>query len=234
MKRTKPYGKLKKILQGVVGETPELATVAQQWLYAGDDLFKLEVLASVLNDVPPDSPDRFLADLIERLVTCSPAKQDWVKQEDLTPIIGPTPCTPAPGSPLYGLNKFLETNPCILRIEGLERADGNIFVHATHIPISFGQLLGTEDKSIRDSLKMTLAADRILWLLWEVFYRNMDLTRLKSCSVCHKWFVDHSKNKTKIRCSSACTSKRWSWEARKKTVGSRKARRGKRAKAKKA
>jgi hypothetical protein len=83
-----------------------------------------------------------------------------------------------------------------------------------------GQLLGLEieDKAIRECLKRlkpNLVLDRVLWLLWEVFYRNLDLRRLKKCSVCPKWFVDHSKNKSKTRCSARCTSQRWSWEARK-------------------
>jgi len=120
-------------------------------------------------------------------------------------------------------------HPCILRIKGRERAAGNIEVSADHVPLPLPWVVGMSDKAIEQNR----ATDRILWLLWEVFNRNMDLTRLKSCSVCHTWFVDHSKNKTKIRCSAACTSKRWSWEARKKTVGSRKAKERKHAKAKK-
>lgn len=220
MKRTKPNGKMKKLVQRIVAEEPGFARVAPLLIYQGDDLFKLELLASVLNDVPPDSPDRDIADLIERLVTTPPAQQEWVKLA--SPIIGPAPCTPAPGSPLDVLNKFLVTNPCVLQIEGLERADGNIKVNAIHIPI-----------------KLRRDRDRILWVLWEVFYSNIDLTRLKTCPICHKWFVDHSKNKTKIRCSAACTSKRWSWDARKKAghhlPGSKANKKGKRdAKAKKA
>ncbi|HUZ47324.1 MAG TPA: hypothetical protein VMW54_11880 [Terriglobia bacterium] len=192
---------MKKLVQRIVGEEPGLAGVAWAFYYRNDDLFKLEVLASVLNDVPPDSPEHWLAELIERLVTTPPAKQEWVKLA--APIIGPTPCTPAPGSPLYVLNKFLETNPCILRIEGLGRANGIIAVNATHIP--FSVVAG-----------MSRDVDRILWLLWEVLYRAVDLTRLKTCPICHKWFVDHTKNKSKARCSARCTWQWWSWEARKK------------------
>jgi hypothetical protein len=237
MKRTKPNGKNNKFVESLVGLEPALASFARLFLYQNDDLYKLEVLASVKNDVAPDSPHRFLADLIERLVTGAPAKQDWEQITSFS-ILGPGRCTPAPGSPLYGLNKFLEWNPCILRIEGLERANGNIEISATHIPIPVpliaGKDLGISDRAIGEWVKQTADADRILWLLWEVFYRRLDLTRLKECTVCHKWFVDHSKNKSKVRCSTACTSKRWSWEARKKTVGSRKAKGRKYAKAKKA
>lgn len=206
----------KALMREVVGDDPGLASVAPLFLYQGSDLYKMEVLAFTLNNVPPDSPNHFIADLIERLVTYAPAKQDWTRQENLALIIGPTPCTPAPGSPLYLLNEYLAMNPCFLRIEGLERADGNIVVKATHIPIPVSQLLGIKDKDIQECLKPDLTLDEVAWLLWEIFYRHLDLTRLKKCSVCHRWFVDHSKNKSKTRCSARCTSLRWSWEARKK------------------
>jgi hypothetical protein len=230
MERTKPNGKIKKLVQRIVGEEPGLASVGRLFLYRNDDLFKLEVLASVLNDVAPDSPDHVIAELIERLVTTPPAKQEWVRIHE--PFIGPTPCDPAPESPLYVLNEFLSRFPCILRITGLERAKGPINVCADHLPIPLLCIAGVEmsDKAIEQNR----ATDRILWTLWEVFYRRIDLTRLKTCPICHKWFVDHSKNKSQIRCSTACTSKRWSWEARKKTVGNRKVKGGRYAKAKKA
>ncbi len=224
MKRSGPRKKIEKLIERIVGEEPGLAYAARLLFYPNDDLFKLEALASVLNDVPRDVPAHSLVELIERLVTNASTKQEWVRQENLAPIIGPTPCTPAPGSPLYVLNKFLETNPCILRIEGVERAHGNILVYATHIPLPL--VAG-----------MSRDVDRILWLLWEVFYRDIDLTRLKTCPVCHKWFVDRSKNKSKVRCSQPCTWQRWSWTERKKAghhLPGSKAKGGKYAKAKKA
>ncbi len=239
MKRTKPNGKMKKLVERIVGEEPGLASVARLFLYGHDDLYKLEVLASVLNDVSPSSPDHAIAEMIEKLVTIPPSKQEWVKQASL--IIGPTPCAPAPGSPLYVLNKFLEWNPCILRIEGLEGASGNIEVCATHIPLPVPLLmkenLAISDQVIGEWTEGNRVADRILWLLWEVFYRHLDLKRLKKCPVCGKWFVDRSKNKSKTRCSAACTWQRWSWAERKKAghhLSGRKAKRGKHAKAKKA
>jgi hypothetical protein len=224
MKRSGLPKKIEKLVERIVGEEPGLASVARLFLYQNDDLFKLEVLASVLNDVPPDSPDRAIAEMIEKLVTIPPAEQEWVKVVDSPLGIGPTECDPAPESPLYVLNKFLEKNPCILRIEGVERAHGNIAVHATHIPLPL--VAG-----------MSRDVDRILWLLWEVFYRDIDLTRLKTCPVCHKWFVDRSKNKSKVRCSQPCTWQRWSWDERKKAghhLPGSKPKGGKYAKAKKA
>jgi hypothetical protein len=200
MKRTKgPSVRIKKLASLVGEEDPSLASVARLFIYQGDDLYKLEVLASILNDVAPDSPEHSLAELIERLVTCSPAKQDWVRQKELASIIGPTPCIPAPGSPLDALNKFLSGNPCVLRIEGREWEDSDIRISATHVPF----------------VKGYGPVDRLLWLLWEVFDCNLDLTRLKRCPVCNKWFADHTKNKSKARCSGPCTWQRWSWKARK-------------------
>lgn len=201
----RPSKKITKILQSFVALDPSQTAAASFFLHQGGDLYKLEILASVLNDVPQGSPNRYLADLIERLVTTSPAKQGWVRQENPPPLISTT-CTPSPGSPLFGLNRFLETNPLILRIEGLERANGKVEICATHIPFS----VLTGDSNLK-------VMDEIVWLLWEVFYRRMDLTRLKTCEICHKWFVDHTKNKSKTLCSSrACTNQKWSWEARKK------------------
>jgi hypothetical protein len=234
MKRTKPNGKIKKTVERLVGEEPGLASVARLFFYHNlyhDDLFKLEVLASVLNDVAPDSPDHAIAEMIEKLVTTPPAQQEWVRIA--VPIIGPTPCDPAPGSPLYVLNEFLLQHPCVLRIKGLERPKGTIKVWADHLPVPLPWVVGMSDKAIEQNR----ATDRILWLLWEVFYRDIDLTRLKNCSVCHTWFVDHSKNKTKVRCSAACTSQRWSWAERKKAghhLPGSKAKGESRAKAKKA
>ena len=234
MKRTKPSGKTKKLVERLVGEEPGLASAARLFfyktLYPNDDLYKLEVLASVLNDVAPDSPDHAIAEMIEKLVTTPPAKQEWVRIAE--PFIGPTPCDPAPGSPLYVLNEFLLQHPCVLRVTGLERAKGTIKV-AGHVPLPLPWVVGASDKAIEQNR----ATDRILWLLWEVFYRDIDLTRLKNCSVCQTWFVDHSKNRTKVRCSAACTSQRWSWAERKNAGHSQpggKAKGGKHAKAKKA
>ncbi|MGA2251945.1 hypothetical protein [Terracidiphilus sp.] len=189
-------------MERIVGEDSSLAAVAPLYLYQRDDLFKLEYLAFVLNNVPKSSSAHHVVELIERLVSTPPEEQAWVKVA--SPDIGPAPCTPAPGSPLYALNKFLETNPCILRIEGLERANDNIAVHATHI--SFSIVEGAN----------AVEVDRILWVLWEVYYRAIDLTRLKRCPICHTWFVDHTKNKQKTRCSIPCTNKKWSWAERKK------------------
>ncbi len=218
MAQRKPSKKKLKLMRCLVGEDPSLASGAGMLLYPGD---RLESLAANLNNVEPDSP--YLADLVERLLARPPAKQDWVEQKELAFFIGPTPCTPAPGSPLYDLNMFLASNPCFLRIEGLKRADGSIGANATHIPIPPFRLSGTHglalDPAVEERLlKLTadLTTQRILWLLWEVFDRNIDLTRLKRCPVCKRWFVDHTKRGNKARCTTRCTSRQWTWEERKK------------------
>lgn len=231
MASRRPPKKIRKMLQSLVadGEDPGLANLAPVFLYPGDDL---EILASLLNDVPPDSPHRFLANLIERLVTTSQAKEHWVRQAGGAPLIGPTPCSPAPESPLYELNMFLARNPCFLRIEGRLGASGDIDIHATHIPIPPLQAFGLGDKGLQERVQPDLAVDRIAWILWELFHQKRDLTRLKKCPMCHKWFVDHTKNKSKILCSNrACTNQKWSWDERQKKL---KAKGVKHAKAKKA
>jgi len=213
MAQRKPSKKKLKLVGCLVGADPSLASAAAFFLYPGD---RLERLASNLNDVEPDSPNRYLVDLVERLVTRSPAQQEWVRQKELAFIIGPTPCAPAPGSPLYVLNEFLAWNPCFIRIEGFERADGNIGVRATHIPIPPLQALGIGDQALRERVTPDLVEGRILWLLWEVLDRDIDLTRLKRCPVCNRWFVDHTKRGNKARCTARCTTRRWSWEERKR------------------
>ncbi len=219
MAQRKPSQKKLKIVNCLVGADPSLATAAAIFLYPWD---RLEYLAANLNDVAPDSSQRFIVDLVERLLACPPARQDWIKQANLAPIIGPTPCTPAPGSPLYVLNKFLQDIPCFLRIEGVERASGKIEVRATHMPFSRFLLtkeemkkLGLSERVIENLGKVDYEEDRIMWLLWEALYHGVDLARLKKCPVCHRWFVDHTKRRNKLRCTAACTTRRWSWEARK-------------------
>jgi hypothetical protein len=207
MGQRKPSKKKRKLMGRLVGADPSLASAAGVFLYPWD---RLEWLAAGLNCIKPDSPNRFIVELVERLLACPPTKQDWIKQENLAPIIGPTPCTPAPGSPLYVLNMFLGTHPCFLRIEGYERADGSIGVRATHIPIPPVKVFGIE------LMKPDLVSDRILWGLWEVLYRDIDRTRLKRCPICKRWFVDHTKRGNKGRCTTTCTSRRWSWGERRK------------------
>jgi len=218
MAQRKPSKKKLKLMRCLVDEDPSLASGAALYLYPRD---RLEYLAANLNNVEPDSP--YIADLVEQLLACPPAKQGWVSQKERAFVIGPTPCTPAPGSPLYVLNESLATNPCFLRIEGYERADGSIGVHATHIPIPPFQVSDAHDLALDPAvrerlLKLTLdlTTQRILWLLWEVFDRNIDLTRLKRCPVCTRWFVDHTKRGNKARCTTRCTSRSWTWGERKK------------------
>lgn len=212
MTRTKRSQKMKKIAEQVVGEDPSQASVAYIFLHRRSNLDNLERLASNLNEAQPDSLAQFIAELVERLIACPPTKQDWVGDPPrvVASLPSPLPWTPAPESPLYVLNKFLERNPVILRIEGVERIDDSIGVHATHIPLPWGVLVGHDD------LSLGLTEQRILWSLWEVLYHGVDLKRLKKCTVCNRWFVDHTKNGSKVRCTARCTSRSWSWGERKK------------------
>jgi|GEM_PF-2166806 len=219
MKRNRPSEKTMRAHREIVGEDPSLAAVAPLFLYRGDVLHKLDYLAFALNSVAPDSPTRSLTDTIKRLVTHLPSKKDWIKRYE--GLIGPTIYTPAPDSPLDLLNNHLKYIPCLLRIEGYERANGDVEVGATHIPLPAPALIAEEfpkefrQKAMEAWLERTRGAERILWLVWEIFFQKVDLARLKKCDVCGKWFVDRTKNRSKKRCSPPCTWQYWSWGERK-------------------
>lgn len=51
--------------------------------------------------------------------------------------------------------------------------------------------------------------------LWWYYFRGKGWTRIRRCPVCFSWFVDTSKNRVTVRCSSACTAKWWSRDRRK-------------------
>jgi hypothetical protein len=58
-----------------------------------------------------------------------------------------------------------------------------------------------------------------LQLLWDIIAVDIkELRRLKLCAVCERWFVDHSKNVTALRCSAPCTRKYWN-RARRRAAG---------------
>lgn len=56
-----------------------------------------------------------------------------------------------------------------------------------------------------------------LWYLWRFFFRDRGWERLKRCPKCLRWFVDNTRNKKKLRCSSHCTWQWWSRDRRKET-----------------
>jgi hypothetical protein len=51
--------------------------------------------------------------------------------------------------------------------------------------------------------------------LWRYYFHGRDWERLKRCTVCGKWFVDITKNKSMARCSATCTWQWWNWDRRK-------------------
>ena len=55
----------------------------------------------------------------------------------------------------------------------------------------------------------------VLRYLWWYYFPKNEWRRLKNCPVCQSWFVDTSKNRVTVRCSSACTAKWWNRDRRK-------------------
>lgn len=41
------------------------------------------------------------------------------------------------------------------------------------------------------------------------YFLNPERDRLKMCSVCRRWFVDETRNKSQLRCSPGCTTSWW-------------------------
>lgn len=87
--------------------------------------------------------------------------------------------------------------------------------HDTIIPDQ-ALYLGTETRSdgvrlIRMTRTWFVAANtrgRVVALLRD-FFTSPERHRLRKCPVCGRWFVDRTKNKTRIRCSAGCTAKWW-------------------------
>lgn len=221
MKRNAPTKQLKKIMLNFVDQDPAIASVLPLFLYRGDPFHKLDFLAFTLNETPKDDPVYEIVKMIERLVSTPPSKEDWVKREvQPFPVIGHTRFDPAQGSPLYTFNENAEYLTFILKIEGYENASGDIQIIPTHFSFP-GRALLVKDPAAREKLienwwKDTARAESILWTLWEIYSQKIELTRLKKCAQCGKWFVDRTKNHKKDRCSARCTWQYWSWSKRKK------------------
>lgn len=64
-------------------------------------------------------------------------------------------------------------------------------------------------------LRVDNVAGSVALLLYADFFLNPQATRLKVCEFCQKVFVDRSKANRALRCSPACTWRRWSRDARK-------------------
>jgi hypothetical protein len=60
-----------------------------------------------------------------------------------------------------------------------------------------------------------------LGLLWQSYFLENGWRRLKNCPVCHKWFVDHTSDMRKARCSDPCTNRWWNYDRRKEAGYSR-------------
>lgn len=58
---------------------------------------------------------------------------------------------------------------------------------------------------------------QVVALLWHALFRTQEGDRLKRCSQCQtKWFVDQSRNKSRMWCSEKCKWRWWDRKRRKK------------------
>jgi hypothetical protein len=122
--------------------------------------------------------------------------------------------SPAPGSPLDIFNSLVMRTPFILRFVGYKNnKTGAIKIEAGRSPISIdGFAAYLETGRIERKTDYT---EEALWLIWEIYFREIGLERLKRCPQCQHWFVDRTRNKQKERCSQRCTWQWWSWSKRK-------------------
>lgn len=79
---------------------------------------------------------------------------------------------------------------------------------------------GETSTFIASSAKHGNRREDVLRNLWWYYFPKNDWRRLKNCLVCHNWFVDTSKNRVTVRCSSECTAQWWS-RTRRKEAGHR-------------
>lgn len=218
MKRIGPTQKIKKVMREVVDKNPDYSTVLPFFLYPGSPLRRLDDLALLLNETPYDGR---VEKIIEALVTQSPSEMEWSEEKSRTGFepsrlfISPgSRLYPAPGSPLDIFNSLVMRTPFILRFVGYKNnKTGAIKIEAGRSPISIdGFATYLETGRIEGKTDYT---EEALWLIWEIYFREIGLERLKRCSQCQRWFVDRTRNKQKERCSQRCTWQWWSWERRK-------------------
>lgn len=108
----------------------------------------------------------------------------------------PSKPVPLPGFAVAAFNWFAQRNPLPLRI--LEKyTKEEMEIYPEHYP--------------------TTKIEEALWFLWRFFFHERGWQRLKRCPQCMKWFVDHTKNRKKERCSPHCTWQWWSRDRRKES-----------------
>jgi len=95
---------------------------------------------------------------------------------------------------ISAFNDFAEENPVPLKVVRRE-SRRETEIHAGHHP--------------------TNEIQEALWFVWRFFFHDRGWERLKRCPQCMRWFVDDTRNKQKLRCSSQCTWQWWSRDKRK-------------------
>lgn len=88
--------------------------------------------------------------------------------------------------------------------------------YAERYPVLFDVILGKDGPIPLVNLTMVDIPQGGVWLLWQNYFHDCGHLRLKQCPVCLKWFVDTTRNKSMIRCSSGCTGKWWTRDRRRK------------------
>jgi len=220
MKREGPTKHIKKVMSEIVEKDRTFSSVLPHFLYFGSPLRRLDDLALLLNEYQYDER---VEKIIEALVSQSPSKMDWVEGgsrrgfEPSRLFLSPgNRLDPAPGSPLDLLNNLVSRIPFVLEFRGYRNnKTGAIEIESGCIPTSidgFAKYLVTGRIPPIDVKDCTV---EVVWLLWEIYFRNIGLDRFKRCPQCKRWFVDRTRNRQKERCSKHCTWQWWSWGRRK-------------------
>jgi hypothetical protein len=82
--------------------------------------------------------------------------------------------------------------------------------------VSLVPVVGPEFMRMHDTnIGMTTPAERGPLVKAVVdYFLNPERDRLKRCAVCKRWFVDETRNKSQLRCSTSCTVAWWTRQRR--------------------
>jgi predicted RNA-binding Zn ribbon-like protein len=93
--------------------------------------------------------------------------------------------------------------------------------HPIKLQVGVGRMRDSGEEHASPALSTQNEFESSLDLLWRSYFYEKGWKRLKSCPVCHKWFVDPTNDMRKARCSVACTNLWWSYSKRKEADYSR-------------
>lgn len=176
----------RRLKKRVSGETARTREIVRRLARAPDPILGLHQIAHLLNGLPT------LATETARV---------WQKVEKIVSLSVTKPSSilaewlSQPAAAVREFNRLAEEAKMPLRVEQSWRDKG--FVMTTSIAPA--DQLGTA-----------------VWFLWKFFFQGRGWQRLKRCRQCGEWFVDETRNKTRLGCSDECTWKWWSRSRRKK------------------